>query len=428
MIFFIFQLMVIKMKIAVVGLGTEGNLTLHSLLNYGHQIYASDQKKDLKITVNNFEGMYEIDLGCHNWKKINETDAIVISPSLWKPKILKRITDKSRIFSEVFREHRDIYTIGVTGTNGKTTTVLMIKEVLEKAGFNVLVGGNAGGGFEGYTKLMLEASQDSYDYLIVEVCDMTLDFCSYNFDFNLMVVTNLGYDHINVHHTITQYRESIRDFIKNKKVILNKNDELLFSLGENLQESLGKNLQEVTFFDSYSGKLNLIGKFNRQNAAAAAQVAEILDIPEKMIKKSLASFKAVTGRITELNLDGTSIVIGKTDNVSAIAAVFQELKFDAVILGTPRESEYWRFYIFKEVTHYNPQFVGLFPGLDNTTIQAEEVLKRNRYPGHIKIFNNILEVTDFIMGHYKNFKTIFVGGNGQKKITELKKILKEEIS
>lgn len=411
--------MVIKMKIAVVGLGTEGNLTLHSLLNYGHQIYASDQKKDLKITVNNFEGMYEIDLGCHNWKKINETDAIVISPSLWKPKILKRITDKSRIFSEVFREHRDIYTIGVTGTNGKTTTVLMIKEVLEKAGFNVLVGGNAGGGFEGYTKLMLEASQDSYDYLIVEVCDMTLDFCLDNFDFNLIVVTNLGYDHLNVHRTMSRYKNSIRDFIKDKKSVLNKNDALL--------SSLGNNQQDVTLFNTYPGKLNLIGKYNRENAAAAAKVGEILNIPEKTINESLTSFKAVEGRTTELNFKGTNIVIGKTDNISAITSVFQEFKFDLTILGTPRENEYWRFDIFKEVAHYNPQSVGLFPGLDDTTFQAEEILKNNGYSGHIKIFNNVFEVMDFITDHHRNFRNIFIGGNGQKKIAEIKKLI-EEIS
>ncbi len=402
------------MKVAVVGLGVEGNHALHSLLDYGHQVYASDLKNDIDISIDNYENRFEIELRHHNWEKINNADAIVISPSLWKTEVLKKITSNNKIFSNVFNKHRKLFTIGVTGTNGKTTTALMIMEILKNSGFKVLLGGNAGGGFEGYTRLMLEASHDDYDFLIVEVCDMTLDFCSYNFDFNLMVVTNLGCDHVNVHHTMEQYQESMRDFLKNEKAVLNINDALLSSLGD-----------DPYFFDTYVGELNLIGKYNRQNAAAAAKVAEILNVPGKEIYESLASFKAVDGRITELNLDGTRIIIGKTDNVSAIAAVFREFNFDLTILGTPRQKEYWRFNIFKELAKYNPQCIGLFAGLDNTTIQAEEVLIKNSYNGEIKIFNHISEIVQFISTHHKQYRTIFIGGNGQDKIRDIKKNLEE---
>ncbi len=400
----------------------EGNHALHSLLDFGHQVYASDLNEDLNISVDNFDGEFEIELGRHNWEKINSADAVVVSPSLWKKNILKKVTSENKIFSKVLGKHRDIFTIGVTGTNGKTTTAFMIKEILENSGFKVLIGGNAGGGFEGYTRLMLEVTKEDYDYLIVEVCDMTLDFSRDNFDFDLVVVTNLGWDHINVHHTMEQYQESMYDFIKDKSTVLNKNDELLSSLGYKPFSG-----DKPHFFDTYGGKLNLIGKYNRQNAAAACKVAEILGIPEEKIYESLSSFKPIDGRIKELKLGDSRIIIGKTDNVSAVAAVLGETKFDLAILGTPREGEHWRFDIFKEVANFNPQHIVLFPGLDDTTSQAEEILRKNGYEGKIKIFEDISEITGFLSTHHIKYKTIFIGGNGQDKITEIKRVI-EEIS
>jgi len=411
--------MVSKMKVAVVGLGIEGTHALHSLLDFDHQVYASDLNEDLNIPMDNYDGGFEIELGRHNWDKINSADAVVVSPSLWKRDVLKKITSPNKIFSRVLGNHRDIFTIGVTGTNGKTTTALMIKDILTNSGFKVLVGGNAGGGFDGYTRLMLEASQDEYDYLIVEVCDMTLDFSRHNFHFDLVVVTNLGWDHINVHHSMEQYQERIYDFIKDKTVVLNKNDDLLSSL-KNKSFLKGK----PNFFDTYNGKLNLIGKYNRMNAGAAFTVSKILNIPEDKICESLSSFKPVDGRITELKLGDSRIIIGKTDNVSAVTAVFQETKFDLAILGTPRREEYWRFDIFIEVANFNPSYIVLFPGLDDTTSQAKEILEKNSYKGKIRVLEDIFEIVDFISTNLGKYRTIFIGGNGQDKITQIKRILK----
>lgn len=411
--------MVSKMKVAVVGLGIEGTHALHSLLDFGHQVYASDLNEDLNIPMDNYDDGFEIELGRHNWDKINSADAVVVSPSLWKRDVLKKITSPNKIFSRVLGNHRDIFTIGVTGTNGKTTTALMIKDILTNSGFKVLVGGNAGGGFDGYTRLMLEASQDEYDYLIVEVCDMTLDFSRHNFHFDLVVVTNLGWDHINVHHSMEQYQDRIYDFIKDKTVVLNKNDDLLSSL-ENKSFLKGK----PNFFDTYNGKLNLIGKYNRMNAGAAFTASKILNIPEDKICESLSLFKPVDGRITELKLGDSQIIIGKTDNVSAVTAVFQETKFDLAILGTPRREEYWRFDIFIEVANFSPSYIVLFPGLDDTTSQAKEILEKNSYKGKIRVSEDIFEIVDFISTNLGKYRTIFIGGNGQDKITQIKRILK----
>jgi len=400
------------MKVAVIGLGVEGKKALHSLLNHGHQVYASDMNEKLTIESDHD---FELELGNHDWDKINSADAVILSPSLWSIEAFKEFKSNDKLFTDVINNHKSIFTIGVTGTNGKTTTCLMIKEILENYGFKILIGGNAGGGFDGYTELILESSEKNYDILIVEVCDMTLDFCAHNFDFNLLVVTNLGQDHLDVHQSIQNYQKSLQKILKDKKAVLNINDELLSGM-----ENYAK---ETFFFDYYYGKLNLFGKFNRQNAAAAAEVAKILNIPEENINKSLESFTPVPGRIDELNIGKNKIVIGKTDNISATTAVLTEEKFDVVILGTPRQNEYWRYDLIEEASKTTPKLIGLFPGLDNTTTQAEEFLIKKGYTGPIKILNNIEEVVNFTIDWIKKDSTIFIGGNGQDKIMEIKKIL-----
>ena len=402
------------MKVAVIGLGVEGKKALHSLLNHGYQVYASDMNEELTIESDHD---FELELGNHDWNKINSADAVILSPSLWNTEAFKELKSNNKLFTDVINNHKSIFTIGVTGTNGKTTTCFMIKEILQNYGFKILIGGNAGGGFEGYTELILEASEKNYDILIVEVCDMTLDFCAHNFDFDLLVVTNLGYDHLNFHKSLQNYQKSLQRFLKDKKAVLNVNDELLSGMDDYCEDTF--------FFDYYPGKLNLFGKFNRQNAAAAAEVAKILNIPKEKINKSLKSFTPVPGRIDELNIGKSKIVIGKTDNLSAITAVISEEKFDVVILGTPRRNEYWRYDILEEASKINPHLIGLFPGLDDTTAQAEELLIKNGYHGPIKILNDIKEVVEFTIDCIKKDSIIFIGGNGQDKIMKIKEILEQ---
>jgi UDP-N-acetylmuramoylalanine--D-glutamate ligase len=405
------------MKVAVVGLGEEGFSALQSLLKHGHQVYGSDLNVNLDISMDDYEDVCEIDLGFHNWDKINDADAVVFSPSLWKTNIVNQLKDKNKIFSNVVNQHRKLFTIGVTGTNGKTTTSLMIRDILENAGYKVLVGGNAGGGFNGYTELMLEASLYNYDFLVVEVCDMTLDFSSYNFNFDLMVVTNLGYDHMNVHHSMAHFKETMAKFLEDKKAVLNKNDDILYTLGDIPEE--------IHFYNTYHGELHLIGKFNRENAAAACKVGELVSVPLKIIKESLSSFKVVSGRITEFNLDGTRVVIGKTDNLSALIPLFKEYQFDTAILGTPRKKEYWRFNIFKELADFKLRSVILFPGLDETTTMAEDELLKSGFNGRVKIIKNTAGVIKYLLSHYREFNSIFIGGNGQAKILEIKNYLED---
>ncbi|SCG84976.1 Mur ligase family protein [Methanobacterium congolense] len=414
------------MKVSVIGLGKEGENAVKSLLNYGCHVYASDINENIDLTT--FDDYIEypdkgldIDLGHHDLDKIHSSDAVVISPGLWNLKMAEKIRSQKKLLSDVFKKHESIFTVGVTGTNGKTTTCFMIKEILEKKGLKVLVGGNAGGGFQGYTQLILEAelgkTEQKYDVMVVEVCDMTLDFSRATFNLDVVVVTNVGTDHMDFHVSLENYCESVCRFLKDKKAVLNGYDVNLRNLGDCADETL--------FFEEYAGKLNVFGKFNRQNAGAASEIGKILGATSDDITTALGDFKGVEGRTKLLEVHGSRVLIGKTDNADATSAVLTETHFDVVMIGTPRKGELCRFDTLRKVSKANPSVLALFPGLDDTVDAALKILKNTGYSGEVKILEDVSEVVDFTLKLTKVEPgiSIFIGGNGQDKITEIQKKL-----
>jgi UDP-N-acetylmuramoylalanine--D-glutamate ligase len=396
------------MKVAVIGLGVEGKAAVKSLIERGYQVYATDTNE--KLDFDPQDGL-EVELGFHDFGKIESADAVMLSPSLWGLGRFQSIKSSGKLFSDILNSHRSIPTIGVTGTNGKTTTCLMISEILQKAGNKVLVGGNAGGGFGGYAEIILAAASDDYDVQVVEVCDMTLNFCQDTFDIDLVVVTNQGRDHLEVHQSQENYLKSLENFIKEKMAVVNGDDPFLIDIAK----SAGKSY----FFKKSPHKLNVFGSFNQENAAAAAKACEIFGIQRKYIIEGLESFEGVKGRSTVLELSGSRLVIGKTDNADAAAAVLKEADFGLVIVGTPRRYEHWRYDILNEVIKSQPEKVGLFPGLDDTVDTARIILEEEGYKGKIVELKGIQDVIDLVKRSFSQYRNIFIGGNGQNKLIDI---------
>ena len=426
------------MKAAVIGLGVEGKKALNSLLKYNWEVYATDlnvninlddlpislagvdispQKDKISFTKENLS----IDLGFNNQEKIAACDAIVLSPSIWGSRIAEHYKSSGKLLCDVKSKHRDIFTIGVTGTNGKTTTVSMIKEILENSGKKVLVGGNAGGGFEGYYDLVLEADNGDYDVLLVEVCDMTVGFCSYCFDFDLIALTNMGNDHMNVHGSMEGYKNSLKGFFANKTIFINENQEYKEEFGE---------VSRLTIEYGETGyDLNLFGKFNALNAGLSETVANYINenffrIDENIIKDTLENFKPVKGRLEVLKLNDCEIYIGKSDNSDAIKPILEEVDFAAIFIGTPRHNENHRLDILNEVVNANPEAIILFPGLEDTLDQAKFRLNSLDYKGRVEIANNLDEIIAFV-AEFSHEPAILIGGNGQENIIKIQDRLKQ---
>jgi len=401
------------MNISVVGLGVEGQQATIALLKRGHDVYSSDINRKIDLTLLNETEInkesLDLEIGSHNLDKIFKSDAVSVSPSLFEKDICKNIIEKNLFISDVMTKHKDIKTIAVTGTNGKTTTSHMIYHILSNAGYKVVLGGNGGGGFSGYTELLLKANEDEYDFMVIEVCDMTLAFCDYMFDIDLVVATNIGYDHMDVHGSIEHYTEEVGEFIKNKVAVLNTNDANLLKIVDKSKKTL--------LFDKYQHELELFGSFNLQNAEAARVACIELGIIEKTIIKYLKTFKSVDGRTVKINYENNEIVIGKTDNVDALKAVLDEETFDIVIIGTPRKHETCRFNILDYIKKYSPNTLIIFPGLDDITYDYVQYLNKLGYNKDLMVIKEIKDIIRFIDENTN--KRIFIGGNGQAKITEI---------
>lgn len=431
------------MRAAVIGLGVEGKKAFKSLIKHGWNVYACDNNVNINYTdlplplagvkldskskrMNIVTENITLDLGYNDVDQVNQCDAIVISPSMWKSDVAEIYRESGRLLCDVLNKHKDIYTIGVTGTNGKTTSVTMIKEILENEGKNVLVGGNGGGGFDGYYDLILEANEkaDEIDVILVEVCDMTVEFCKYFFDFDIIALTNMGNDHMNVHGSIENYKNSLKNFFKDKQIVIDKN--------QKFNDEFKKIAKSTIEYDASTFDLKLFGNFNKHNADLATKVSQtiksdkIKPIKDLTIKNTLENFKPVLGRLDVLKLNDTKIYIGKADNSDAIKPILKEEKFFACFIGTPRLNEEHRLDILNEVVKADPNYIIIFPGLEKTLDHCLKRLNELDYKGIVKTAHNLDEIIEYV-AEFSHEPAIFIGGNGQAHIIEIQERLRNLI-
>lgn len=420
------------MKAAVIGLGVEGKKAVNSLLRHGWEVYATDlninvdlsgldlpmlsmNMIDEKQTVSIVGEDITVDLGFTNPYAIEQCDAIAISPSMYGGAFATRLLEEGQLLSDVVSKHKDLFTIGITGTNGKTTTVHMIREILENAGKKVLVGGNGGGGFSGYYDLILEADEDDYDILLVEVCDMTLDFCRYCFDFDMIGLTNIGNDHMDVHKTIANYKDSLVRFFADKTIFTAFNQDF----NTDFKESAAKT---IPYFE-YQDELKLFGRFNLLNAGLATAITRELKVPKDVIRSTLRDFNAVQGRLDVYKINDALVYVGKTDNSDALASILAEKDFYAIFIGTPRHNEIHRLDILDVAVKYNPEVIVLFPGLDDTLDIAIYRLNSLGYMGNIITVSTLDEIIELV-AEYSHEEAILIGGNGQDVIIDIQERIK----
>ena len=144
------------MKAAVIGLGVEGKKAVNSLLNHGWEVYATDlninvdleglnlprlsmNMLDSEQTVSIVGDDLTVDLGFTNSYAVEQCDAIAISPSMFGGAFAEKLLENGYLLSDVVNKHKELFTIGITGTNGKTTTVHMLKNILDQNMLNYFI-------------------------------------------------------------------------------------------------------------------------------------------------------------------------------------------------------------------------------------------------------------------------------------------------
>jgi len=218
---------------------------------------------------------------------------------------------------------RKLKIIGVTGTDGKTTTVNLIYHILnfagKKAGVVSTVSTKIGQeeidiGFHVTApdprllqKLLREMVDEKIEYAVLEATSHGLDQNRlFGLNFEIGVITNITREHLDYHKTYENYLKAKAKLLyASKLTVLNKDDQSY----NNLKLKI-KNLKLITYGiknkadftpEAFPFKTLLPGEYNQYNCLAAIAVASQLGISQKTIQEAVASFEGVTGRMEPVN-------------------------------------------------------------------------------------------------------------------------------
>ena len=331
------------MKLVVLGAGESGVGTAILGKQKGYNVFVSDKgeiaKKYKKVLLNNEISFEE---GKHSENKIFEADVVMKSPGIPdKVAIIQELIErKIPVISEI--EFASKYTqgniVGITGSNGKTTTTLLVNHILKRANLNVGMGGNIGASFA------QQVAENNFDIHVLELSSFQLDGIE-DFAPHIAIITNITPDHldrydykfenyINSKFRITE-NQTENDFLiydYDDKVILNwlKNNKikatlLPFSIESELEQ--GVFLKDNNIIIKYKTEniimskstLALKGKHNTKNAMAAAMAASLLKVRKDTIRESLEDFEGAAHRLEHvLKINGVEYINdSKATNVNA---------------------------------------------------------------------------------------------------------------
>lgn len=203
--------------------------------------------------------------------------------------------------------------ICVTGTNGKTTTVNLIYNILKKKYKDVFLCGNTD---TPITQIANKTTKNSI--LVCEVSSFALETITKNFSPDVSVITNIKVDHISRHKTINNYIKSKLNITKYQKnnefLIINKKDDIKTKAQKMYFSNIDKN-SNIYVENNYIiykkiknnkikkekilniNKIKLLGKYNLENIMCAILVAKIFDINNHKIKKAIYSFLPLKHRL-----------------------------------------------------------------------------------------------------------------------------------
>lgn len=311
-----------KPYIVILGAGESGVGAALLAKAKGYDVFVSDKsliKDKYKSELENNKIAFEE--GSHDFERILTAKEIIKSPGIPdKVELIKKAVEKGiSILSEI--EFAARYTtatlIGITGTNGKTTTTLLTHHILKKAELNVGLGGNVG---KSFARLLVE--EPARDYYVLELSSFMLD-TMFKTRINVAILTNITPDHLD------RYDYKIENYIASKfRITQNQtaNDAFIYCaddeiVAQNLNQikapvklipfSIKKELSEgaciineqITInhnnnqFTMPTNNLALVGKHNLYNSMASAIAAKVLNIRKDVVRESLSDFENIEHRL-----------------------------------------------------------------------------------------------------------------------------------
>lgn len=357
-----------KQKIFIFGMARSGYETAKVLLKRNNEVLICDSKQQDENHVNEIEKMGgKIIITETPDQYLDQSfDYMIKNPGIRKdhPCVIKARNLKIKVINELEMSYhllpKNVCIIGITGSNGKTTTTTLTYEILKNAGLPVHLGGNIG-----YPLSSLVSKVKERDILLLEISDHQL--CDmYDFKCNISVLTNITPTHLDFHDSYDQYKEMKKRIFNhqtnNDIVIVNRGNEEALSMIEDLPSQIlyfsskeGKACYDECFFENNQiyfdiehgienqakqsisiEELKLKGIHNYENMMAAIIIAKCLHVKNREILDALKRFIGVAHRL-EFVLEKNGIEVyndsKSTNNVSTQIALSSFSRPTILIMG-----------------------------------------------------------------------------------------------
>jgi UDP-N-acetylmuramoylalanine--D-glutamate ligase len=259
----------------------------------------------------------------HTEELILNADVVMKSPGIPdKSPIIKKLKEKGvPVISEIefAKQFSDVETIGITGSNGKTTTTMLTHHVLKQGGLNMGLAGNIGKSYA------WQVAENKVEGFVLELSSFQLDGVI-DYAPHIAVITNISPDHLDRYeynyelYIVAKFRitmnqkktdyliydaddEAIGNWMKEHKT---KAQLIPFSLSGNNKKGLY--VEKDTIYSTLNkgnftmpiNELSLEGKHNVKNAMAAIAVAQLKNIRKKTIRESMSNFSGVEHRLEKV--------------------------------------------------------------------------------------------------------------------------------
>ena len=343
-------------KIFILGMARSGYEAAKLLSDYNNEIIVTDGKEQDSSLVSELEslGVKVIITGDQLSLLDDSFDYVIKNPGIKydNPVVVKAKELGIKVINEVEMAYsfldKSVNIIGVTGSNGKTTTTTLISEFMKNSFDNVYLGGNIGIPLSNFVRDIKPNS-----YLVLEISDHQL--CDmYNFKTNVSVLTNITPTHLDFHKSYEVYQMTKKKIFNNHTsddlAVINKDDEVSMKITDDIKSTkvyYGHDKTNLAYYDEegiyYDGKLViklddiiLKGKHNYQNIMGAIIAVKKYGVTDEVIQKVLKEFKGVEHRLEYVDtIDGVTYYNDSkaTNCVSTITALNSFDKPTILLLG-----------------------------------------------------------------------------------------------
>jgi UDP-N-acetylmuramoylalanine--D-glutamate ligase len=357
-------------RLVILGGGESGVGTAILAQKKGFDVFLSDKGK-IKDKYKNVLLKYNI-----NWEEEKHTEALILnadqvvkSPGIpEKTDIIKALVKKNiPVISEI--EFAGKYTnakkICITGSNGKTTTTLLIYHILQKAGLKVGLAGNIGKSFA------MQVAENDFDYYVIELSSFQLDGM-FDFKADIAILLNITPDHLDrYNYEMQQYVDSKFRIIQNQTA----NDEFIYCIDDELiKNELTKktikakqypfSIKQIVEQGAYLNEDNklvintnntnplfmtiqelaLQGKHNIYNSMASGVASKLVEIRKETIRESLSDFHNIDHRLEVVgNVHGIEFINdSKATNVNSTWYALESMNNKVILIlgGVDKGNDY----------------------------------------------------------------------------------------